>query len=167
MPDEILLTRFSLRRKPAADLDAESPQPAEPALETDTGNVRLANADGSSWAYHLLAIPRAGLTEGATFQWRGGQLIQIPRQPAVPASSPATAVSPTLDPIPFPGPAPTDASTLRDDLATNTLPAIESRTDALKAQIDSLIDDNTTLRNTLNTLLTRLRPTSGNGIIND
>lgn len=167
MPDQILLTRFSLRRKPAADLEAESPQPAEPALETDTGNVRLANADGSSWAYYLLTIPRSGLTEGATFQWIGGQLIQIPRQPAVPSAGPATAASPTLDPIPLPNPTPADASTLRDDLATNTLPALESRTNILATQVDALIADNNTLRNTLNTLLTRLRPTSGNGIIND
>lgn len=167
MADEILLTRFSLRRKSAVDLDLESPMAAEPALEIDTGNVRLSNQDGSSWTYYLLAVPRSGLNEGDTFQWRGGTLVRIPRQPSLANAAAATASSPTLGAIAMPAASPTDAAALRDDLVANALPNLESRTDELKDQLDALIADNTSLRSTINSLLARLRVSGGNGCIAD
>ncbi|MDP0498665.1 MAG: hypothetical protein Q7P63_01070 [Verrucomicrobiota bacterium JB022] len=79
---QVIPTRIKFLRRTATELDAIAAEAVEPALETDTGNVRLSDAAGA-WSYYLLAIPAAGLTDGDHFQWNGTQLERVPRGPAV------------------------------------------------------------------------------------
>lgn len=139
---ETQLVRFSLRRKTAAALAAEDPEAAEPALETDTGNVRLANESGSAWTYYLIAVPITGLTAGDKFTFDGTSFVRVPRQSAIADASAATATSPIL----------TTPTANESELAT---------------QIDALIADNASLRSQLNDLLASHRTTGGNGDIAD